>query len=61
MIVILQHRIDGNQEEVRGVECFREDAHYLYLNFKKNFKVKQKKYIRRNVKLNCVVEEVNDR
>ena len=56
MIVIVQHRIDGIQEEVRDVECFREDAHYLYLNFKKNSKVKQRKYIRRNVKLNCIVE-----
>ena len=57
MIVIVQHRIDGTQEEVKGVECFREDAHYLYLNFNKNSKVKHRKYIRRNVKLNCIVEE----
>jgi hypothetical protein len=60
MIVVVQHRIDGTQEEVRGVECFREDSHYLYLNFKKNSKVKHRKYIRRNVKLNCIVEEEND-
>ena len=58
MIVVVQHRIDGTQEEVRGVKHFREDAHYLYLTFKKNSKVKQRKYIRRNVKLNCIVEEV---
>lgn len=57
MIVVVQYRIDGAQEEVRGVECFREDAHYFYLNFKEKSKVKQRKYIRRNVKLNCIVEE----
>ena len=56
MIVIVQHRIDGIQEKVRDVERFQEDAHYLYLHFKKNSKVKQRKYVRRNVKLNCIVD-----
>lgn len=60
MIVVFQHRVDGTHEEVRGVECFREDEHYFYLNFKKDSKVKSSKYIRRNVKLTCIVKEEND-
>lgn len=42
---------------VCGVERFHGDAHYYYLDFKENTKVKQRRYIRRNVKLNCIVEE----
>lgn len=60
MKVIVRHRIDGRKEEVRGVECFREDTHYLYLNFNKDSKIKQRRYVRRNVKLSCVVEETAD-
>lgn len=55
MTVIVDYRT-GGKEENKDVECFWEDSHYLYLKFKESCKVKQKKYIRRNVKLNCIMD-----
>lgn len=53
MTVIIDYRT-GGREENKNVECYWEDSHYLYLKFKESCKVKYRKYIRRNVKLNCI-------
>jgi hypothetical protein len=56
MTVIVDYRT-GGKEENKDVEVYWEDSHYLYLKFKESCKVKQRKYIRRNVKLNCIMDK----
>ena len=60
MTVIVDYRI-GGKEENKDVECYWEDNHYLYLKFKENCDVKQRKYIRRNVKLNCIMDSEGEK
>ena len=55
MTVIVDCRT-GGKEENKDVECYWEDSHYLYLKFKESCMVKQRKYIRRSVKLNCIID-----
>lgn len=55
MIVIVDYRT-GGKEENKDVERYWEDSHYLYLEFKEGCKTKQRRYIRRNVKLNCIID-----
>ncbi len=55
MTVIVNYRT-GGEEENKDVERYWEDSHYLYLKFKEGCKIMQKRYIRRNVKLNCVID-----
>ena len=53
MTVVIDYRT-GGREELKDVEFFYEDRHYLFLKFKETCKTKLAKYSRRNVKLNCV-------
>ena len=55
MTVIVNYRT-GCSEVNNNVKRYWEDSHYLYLRFKEGGKVKQRKYIRRNVKLDCIID-----
>jgi hypothetical protein len=55
MTVIINYRT-GGEEENKDVVRYWEDSHYLYLKFKEGCKTIRKKYIRRNVKLSCIID-----
>lgn len=69
MIVVVQHRIDGTQEDVRGVECFRENAELkerlseqkLYTEFKCNDAVKKREVYEKEHRLFIKAKELIER